>query len=91
MSNCVSINTQVLAINDCVSSYTLGCLVRITNVLNNTWVLVMIVFQIIFGDVNPRILIKSKSFDENNLLKTCLVVIQICMSLNTNEKQYGEQ
>jgi len=51
----------------------------------------MIVFQIIFGDVNPRILIKSKSFDENNLLKTCLVVIQICMSLNTNEKQYGEQ
>jgi len=36
MSNCVSINTQVLAINDCVSSYTLGCLVRITNVLNNT-------------------------------------------------------
>ena len=61
-------------------------------VQNNVWILTIVVaFQIILDDMNLRMLGGSWSTQEilekKKLVKACSMVIQISMSLKTNEKQ----
>jgi len=64
----------------------------VIGVQNNVWILTIVVaFQIILDDMNLRMLGGSWSTQEilekKKLVKACSMVIQISMSLKTNEKQ----